>query len=122
MDVFEGMHAPISAAADKQGLLRFEAFDLEANSEHDILDDVCFELLMRISWSGKNRKLFKAVATQGGVAVFEQPPSSMAWLEPETFSASKPSTDTWHGWMHASAACLLQNLGVSLQTTHASSM
>ena len=41
---------------------------------------------------------------------------------PRAFNASKPSTDTWHGWMHASTACLLLNLGVSLQTTHASSM
>ena len=48
LDVFAGIHAPISAAADRQGLSRFEAFDLEANSEHDILDDACFELLMRI--------------------------------------------------------------------------
>ena len=45
LDVFAGIHAPISAAADKQGLARFEAFDLDANAEHDIL-------LMRISWSG----------------------------------------------------------------------
>ena len=52
MGVFAGIHAPISAAADKQGLSRFEAFDLDANSEHDILDDECFELLMRILWSG----------------------------------------------------------------------
>ena len=52
LDVFAGIHAPISAAADKQGLSRFEAFGLEANSEHNILDDACFELLMRISWSG----------------------------------------------------------------------
>ena len=33
LDVFAGIHAPISAAAD-----RLEAFDLDANSEHDILD------------------------------------------------------------------------------------
>ena len=52
LDVFAGILAPISAAADKQGLSLFEAFDLEANSVHDILDDACFELLMRISWSG----------------------------------------------------------------------
>ena len=52
LDVFAGTHAPISAAADRQGASRFEAFDLEANSEHDLLDDACLELLMRISWSG----------------------------------------------------------------------
>ena len=46
------MHAPISAAADKHGLARFEAFDLDANAEHDILDDAWFEVLLRISWSG----------------------------------------------------------------------
>ena len=156
LDVFAGIHAPISAAADKQGLSRFAAFDLEANSEHDILDAACFELLMRISWSGivslitlappckeysrlklrpggpkalrtptcihgvpglsleeasrvaqsreihrRSRELFKAVATQGGVAVFEQPPSSMAWLEPENFQCLK----AFHGHLAWVDAC-----------------
>ena len=38
---------------------------------------------------GRSRELSKAAATQGGVAVFEQPPSSMAWLEPENFQCLK---------------------------------
>ena len=52
LDVFAGVHAPISAAADQRGLARFEAFDLDANPQHNILDDAWFELLLRICWSG----------------------------------------------------------------------
>ena len=125
-----------ASASHKPG----EAFDLDANPQHNILDDAWFELLLRICWSGsvslltlappckeysrlklgpggpkalrtpscmlgvpnlspaelsrvrdsreihrRGQELFKAVASQSGVAIFEQPPSSMAWLEPENF-------------------------------------
>ena len=50
LDVFAGAHAPISAVADRAGLARF--FDLDANAEHDILDDAWCELLLRTCWSG----------------------------------------------------------------------
>ena len=34
----------------------------------------------------RGRALFQAVARRGGIAIHEQPPSSMAWLEPENFA------------------------------------
>ena len=37
----------------------------------------------------RSRELFKAVASWSGVAITEQPPSSMAWLEPENFQCLK---------------------------------
>ena len=156
LDVFAGVRAPISAAADQQGLARFEAFDLDANPQRNILDDAWFELLLRICWSGsvslltlappckeysrlklrpggpkalrtpscmlgvpnlspaelsrvrdsreihrRGRELFKAVATQSGVAILEQPPSSMAWLEPENFQCLQ----NFHGRLAWVDAC-----------------
>ena len=156
LDVFAGVHAPISAAADQRGLARFEAFDLDANPQHNILGDAWFELLLRICWSGsvslltlapprkeysrlklrpggpkalrtpsrmlgvpnlspaelsrvrdsreihrRGRELFKAVASQSGVAIFKQPPSSMAWLEPENFQCLQ----NFHGHLAWVDAC-----------------
>ena len=49
----------------------------------------------------RSRELFKAVAAQGGVAVFEQPPSSVAWLEPENFQCLK----AFHGHLAWVDAC-----------------
>ena len=135
LDVFAGAH---------------EAFDLDANPQHNILDDAWFELLLRICWSGsvslltlappckeysrlklrpggpkalrtpscmlgaelsrvrdsreihrRGRELFKAVASQSGVAIFEQPPSSMAWLEPEKFQCLQ----NFHGHLAWVDAC-----------------
>ena len=156
LDVFAGVRAPISAAPDQRGLARFEAFDLDANPQHNILDDAWFELLLRICWSGsvslltlappckeysrlklrpggpkalrapscmlgvpnlllaelsrvrdsreihrRGRELFKAVASQSGVAILEQPPSSMAWLEPENFQRLQ----NFHGHLAWVDAC-----------------
>ena len=175
LDVFAGVRAPISAAADQRGLARFEAFDLDANPQHNILDDAWFELLLRICWSGsvslltlappckeysrlklgpdgpkalrtpscmlgvpnlspaelsrvrdsreihrRGRERFKAVASQSGVAIFEQPPSSMAWLEPENFQCLQ----NFHGhlaWVDANMLCCSPNHGASPATMHASS-
>ena len=49
----------------------------------------------------RGRELFKAVASQSGVAIFEQPPSSMAWLEPENFQCLK----NFHGHLAWVDAC-----------------
>ena len=49
----------------------------------------------------RGRELFKAVASQSGVAIFEQPPSSMALLEPENFQCLK----NFHGHLAWVDAC-----------------
>ena len=49
----------------------------------------------------RGRELFKAVASQSGVAIFEQPPSSMAWLEPENFQCLQ----NFHGHLAWVDAC-----------------
>ena len=49
----------------------------------------------------RGRALFQAVARKGGVAIHEQPPSSMAWLEPENFATLQEV----HGHITWVAAC-----------------
>ena len=49
----------------------------------------------------RGRELFKAVASLSGVAIFEQPPSSMAWLEPENFQRLQ----NFHGHLAWVDAC-----------------
>lgn len=156
LDVFSGIHAPISQAAMEMGLDRFEPFDIMINPEHDILNDDVFHSLLKICWSGlvglitlappckeysrlklrpggppalrtpehmqgvpwnnqhqqqlvtesraiheRGRQLFQAVARKGGIAIHEQPPSSMAWLEPENFAMLQEV----HGHITWVAAC-----------------
>ena len=64
----------------------------------------------------RSRELFEAVAAQGGVAVFERPPSSMTWLEPENFQCLKAFHGhlAWvdacqHGMSFAKAWCFASN-------------
>ena len=49
----------------------------------------------------RGRTLFQAVARKGGIAIHEQSPSSMAWLEPENFSMLQEV----HGHITWVAAC-----------------
>ena len=50
LDVFAGVNAPLSQAADKAGLDRYEPLDIVSNAEHDILLDSTFESLLRLCW------------------------------------------------------------------------
>ena len=52
LDVFAGVHAPLSQAAAHAGLDRYEPLDIISNSAHDILIDSTFESLLRLCWSG----------------------------------------------------------------------
>lgn len=52
LDVFSGIHSPISQAAMEMGLDRFEPFDIMINPEHDILNNDVFHSLLKICWSG----------------------------------------------------------------------
>ena len=52
LDIFAGVHAPLSQAAAQKGLDRYEPFDIVSNAAHDILLDATFESLLRLSWSG----------------------------------------------------------------------
>ena len=52
LDAFAGVHAPLSQAASKAGLDRYEPLDIITNPAHDILIDSAFESLLRLCWSG----------------------------------------------------------------------
>ena len=52
LDVFAGVNAPLSQAAAKASLDRYEPLDIVSNAEHDILLDATFESLLRLCWSG----------------------------------------------------------------------
>ena len=42
----------MTSAAISLGLDCFEPFDLDGDTAHDILDNVAFEALLRLCWSG----------------------------------------------------------------------
>ena len=50
--LFSGRLHPVTLAATSLGLDCFEPFDLDGDTAHDILDDVVFEALLRLCWSG----------------------------------------------------------------------
>ena len=52
LDVFAGVNAPLSQAAAKAGLDRYEPLDIISNAAYDILIDSTFECLLRLCWSG----------------------------------------------------------------------
>ena len=156
LDIFAGVHAPVSQAAAKQGLDRFQLMDIMSHSSHDILLDPVFEALLKLCWSGcigllmgappckeysrlkmkpggppalrtpeymdgvpnltpsqlqkvrdskeihrRGRALLYAVMSRGGIGVLEQPPGSLAWLEPENHSLFK----TFQGHLAWADAC-----------------
>ena len=151
LDIFAGVHAPVSRAAADQGLDRFQPMDITSHSSHDILLDPVFEALLKLCWSGciglimgappckeysrlkmkpggpppfapqttwmgcptsphtaqkgsgqrrdhrRGRALLYAVMSRGGIGVLEQPPGSLAWLEPDNHNLFKAFKDTWPG-------------------------
>ena len=52
LDLFAGVHSPLSVAAKELDLDRFAPFDIELDASHDILDDDAFHMLRRLAWSG----------------------------------------------------------------------
>ena len=52
LDIFAGVHAPLSQAAARVGLDRFEPLEIMTHAEHDILRHATFESLLRLCWSG----------------------------------------------------------------------
>ena len=50
--MFAGRLRPVTSAAISLGLDCFEPFDLDGDTAHDILDNVVFEALLRLCWSG----------------------------------------------------------------------
>ena len=98
----------------------FQPFDLDRDPKCNILDDSAFTILMRLAWSGLVGAIWSApprkeysrlklrpggqvlqaalsAAAQGGL---EQPPSSMAWLEPENIQLLREwaAMDFYKSW------------------------
>ena len=137
LDLFSGQNTPISVAAKKLGIPRWEPVDITLDNSQDILSDSFFQRLLDLAWSGqvallvaappcreysilklapggppacrspehlsglpsnspklmrrakdsrtiheRCHQLCRAVSASGGIWVLENPPSSMAWMEP----------------------------------------
>ena len=52
LDLFAGIHSPLTQAAAALNLDRFTPFDIELDSRCDILDDDGFHAILRLCWSG----------------------------------------------------------------------
>ena len=52
LDVFAGIHSPLSQAMHAIGCDYFSPFDLARHASHDILDDRVLHLLLRLAFSG----------------------------------------------------------------------
>ena len=149
LDIFAGVHAPVSRAAAAQGLDRFQPMDIMSHSSHDILLDPVFEALLKLCWSGcigllmgappckeysrlkmkpggppalrtpeymdgvpnltptqlqkvrDSKEIHRKVRALLYAVVLEQPPGSLAWLEPENHSLFQ----TFQGHLPWADAC-----------------
>ena len=87
LDIFAGVHAPVSHAAAAQGLDRFQPMDTMSHSSHDILLDPVFEaftqaLLERLYWPTDGSPTLQRI----------QPSQNEAW------GPTSPSHTRVHGW------------------------
>ena len=60
LDLFSGRNTPISVAAKKMGIPRWEPIDITLDASHDILSDPFFHRLLSLAWSGQIALLIAA--------------------------------------------------------------